>query len=130
MKKTVIIIAIALGFSVTSLNAKNTVANLSNYEKVISKVTVSPFCTSIAKGDFETVKKLIELGADVNKKSNGMTPLMYAAKYNRVEIIKLLVEQGAKIDAKSDSGHTAFKYAEMSNAQDALKTISHLEKNS
>ena len=98
--------------------------------KVISKVTVSPFCTSIAKGDFETVKKLIELGADVNKKSNGMTPLMYAAKYNRVEIIKLLVEQGAKIDAKSDSGHTAFKYAEMSNAQDALKTISHLEKNS
>ncbi|MDG5492833.1 ankyrin repeat domain-containing protein [Psychroserpens sp. SPM9] len=126
MKKTAVIIAIALGFSFTSLNATNDVVTPSNYETVTKKL-VDPFCISIVKGDIETVKKLIDLGRDVNKKSNGLTPAMYAAKYNRLDILKLLVEKGAKLDLKSTKGLTAQKYAEMSNAKDALAYIKGLD---
>lgn len=127
MKKTVLITAIALGLSITTLNARTNVEGsiLSEFVKPIP--TVSPFCASIAKGDFETVKKLIELGTDVNQKSNGLTPAMYAARYNRVDILKLLVDNGAKLNLKSDKGFSAKKYAKLSNAKDALAYLESLE---
>lgn len=118
MKKTIIISALALCFSFVTLHAKNS-SEFSNYYQSTSKVKVSPFCVSIAKGDFETVKKLVELGTDVNQKSEGMTPVMYAAKYNRTDILKLLIANGADLKAKSDKGLTAMKYAELHKADDA-----------
>lgn len=127
MKKSVIIFAVALGFSVSTINATNQVVSSVNTTSVTSKFTVNPFCVSIAKGDMTTVKTLIELGEDVNKRSNGMTPLMYAAKFNRVEILKLLIENGADLDRKSAKGLTAVKYAKLSNAEAVLKTISAYE---
>jgi len=123
MKKTIIISAIALCFSVVTANAKSINENSSNYTVEASVVKVSPFCVSIAKGDIETVKKLINLGEDVNKKSNGMTPAMYAAKFNRTDILKLLISKGAKLKIRSDKGMTALKYAEQSNAKEALSII-------
>lgn len=126
MKKTVIITAIALGLSITTLNATTFVKGYILAE-LVKTPTVSPFCASIAKGDFETVKKLIELGTDVNQKSNGLTPAMYAAKYNRVEILKLLIEHGAKLNLKSDQGFSIKKYAEISNAKEALAYLVSLE---
>lgn len=122
MKKTIIISAIALCFSVVTVNAKTLVKDQSFYIAQTT-VKVSPFCVSIAKGDIETVKKLIELGTDVNKKSNGMTPAMYAAKFNRTDILKLLIVRGAKLKVKSDKGMTALKYAKLSNAKEAMAII-------
>lgn len=118
MKKTIIISALALCFSVVTLHAETSIKNPNTYQSS-SKVKVSPFCVSIAKGDFETVKKLVELGTDVNQKSEGMTPVMYAAKYNRIDILKLLIANGADLKAKSDKGITALKYAELHKANDA-----------
>ncbi|OUR94425.1 hypothetical protein A9Q87_01950 [Flavobacteriales bacterium 34_180_T64] len=127
MRKSVLIIAIALGFSMSSVNANNSVDSSSNFTITKAIFSVSPFCTSIAKGDLVTVEKLIALGEDVNRKSNGMTPAMYAAKYNRVEILKLLIKNGAELNKKSDRGMTAENYAELSNAQDVLEVISNFE---
>jgi len=126
MKKTVIILAVAFGFSMTSLNATNEMSNSNNLE-IVSKVKVSPFCMAIVKGDLETVKKMIELGSDVNEKSNGMTPAMYAAKFNRVEILKVLVTNGAKLKVKSDKGMTAAKLAKLSNATDVMTYMQGLK---
>jgi len=122
MKKTIIISAIALSFSVANLTAKP-VSNYETYSSMVSPFKVSPFCLSIAKGDFETVKKLIDLGVDVNQKSNGMTPVMYAARYNRTEILRLLISKGADLNEKSDKGMTALKFAELSNAHEAKEII-------
>lgn len=127
MKKTVIITAIALGLSFVTLNATNSVSNSSDLEFVKPTPSVSPFCMSIVKGDIETVKKLIELGEDVNEKSNGMTPAMYAARFNKVEILKLLVEKGADLKEKSEQGFRAIKYAELSNATEALTYLEGLK---
>lgn len=123
MKKTLIITSIALCFAMVVTNASEINYDSSiKVEKTISK-KISPFCIAVSKGDVETVKKLIELGTDVNKKSNGMTPAMYAARYNRVEVLKLLIQHGAKLNAKADNGYTAKKFAEISNATDALFVI-------
>lgn len=122
MKKTFIISAIALCLSIVTVNANPVISN-DNVTTVNAVVKVNPFCVSIAKGDIETVKKLINLGTDVNQKSNGMTPAMYAAKFNRVEILELLIAHGAKLKTKSDKGMTAMKYAERSNAAEAKSVI-------
>ena len=122
MKKTIIISTMALCLSLVTLHAKNSNEFPNNYQST-SKVKVSPFCVSIAKGDFETVKKLVELGTDVNQKSEGMTPVMYAAKYNRIDILKLLIANGADLKTKSDKGLTALKYAELHKADDAKAVL-------
>ncbi len=122
MKKTIIISAIALCFSISTINAKSSFEG--NIPLTVQKyVEVNPFCVSIAKGDFETVKKLIDLGENVNAKSNGLTPAMYAAKFNRCDILKLLIANGAKLKVKSDKGMTALKYAKLHKAENAAAVL-------
>ena len=54
-------------------------------------------------------KLLIEKGADVNK--TGWTPLHYAATKGHVEMMKLLLEMHAYIDAESPNGTTPLMMA-------------------
>ena len=122
MKKTIIISAIALCVSVVTVHATTDNSNVDNYN-VETVFKVNSFCISIAKGDIETVKKLLSIGEDVNQKSDGMTPLMYAAKYNRTEILELLIERGADLKAKSDKEMTALKFAEIHGAKDAYEIL-------
>lgn len=92
-------------------------------KRILKKVDVSSFCKAIMEGDFNTVKRMIELGENVNQKSLGMTPAIFAARYNKAEILKLLIDNGANLKIKSDQGYTVKKYAELSNAHDALTVI-------
>lgn len=123
MKKLIIYLGIALvAFMNVSLASNNNVVVdqkilISSYE------TPTPLCIAISKGDIELVKKFIEYGADVNEKSNGMTPLMYAARYNKVEIIKYLLQKGANREMKDSQGFSALKYAELSNALEAVSVL-------
>lgn len=123
MKKTLIIIATVFGFSMGSYALPKETLNSNNNVVVMPKNVINPFCMSIVKGDYDTVKRLVELGQDVNLKSNGMTPAMYAAKYNRVDILKLLVENGADLKKRCHKGKTAAYYAKLSNAKEALAFI-------
>ncbi|MFV8344208.1 ankyrin repeat domain-containing protein [Flavobacterium sp. XS2P39] len=120
MKKSIVYLGIALV-------AFSTVSQASNYNSLPQKESTHSgyeestlLCVAICKGDINLVKKLIDYGADVNEKSNGLTPLMMAARYNKVEIIKLLLAKGAQIKEKNDIGITALKYAELSNAKEAV----------
>ncbi|RXJ46107.1 ankyrin repeat domain-containing protein [Gelidibacter gilvus] len=126
MKKTIIISAIALGFAFHTSNATTSIQTSKPSSFVKTKVSVNPFCVSIVKGDLETVKKLIQFGADVNEASNGMTPAMYAAKYNRVDILELLVKHGAELKKRTEKGLNAMDYAKRSNAKDALAYLKNL----
>jgi ankyrin repeat protein len=123
MKKSIVCLGVALvAFSNVSL-ASNVNYLINDKVTVSVYQEVSPLCAAISKGDIEAIEKLIEYGADVNEKSNGMTPLMFAARYNKVEIMKFLVSKGAKIKAKDSQGFTALKYAELSNAFDAIQYL-------
>lgn len=127
MRKTVLIIAVAFGLTAPTLHATNRTLTSNYTSEVITASELTPFCLAIVKGDLEAVKKLIELGTDVNEASIGLTPAMYAAKYNKVEILKLLVKHGANLKKRSDKGFTAKRYAQLSNAKEALDFLERAE---
>lgn len=121
MKKTIIILGLALVAFTNLAVAGNVSTSTTSYEIVYPGNT--PLCNAIVKGDLETVKKFIEYGTNVNEMSNGLTPLMLAARYNKVEIIKYLVEKGADKQIKDERGNTALKYAENSKSTEALEFL-------
>ena len=122
MKKTMLSLAAVCMLAVTGVSANEIEMNEGN-EIAVLAVQPSTFCKAIIKGDVQTVKKLIELGEDVNQKSLGMSPVHFAARYNQAEILELLIENGANVKKRCDKGYTAKKYAEMSNATDALEVL-------
>jgi uncharacterized protein len=57
------------------------------------------------KGNANTVRALLDRGADVNAKNkDGFTVLMVAGN---AEIVRLLIDKGADVNAKDNSGRTA-----------------------
>lgn len=123
MKKTILAATFVIGLAANGIYAKETYNVLPmNIENSIG-LEVSSFCKAIMKGDIETVEKLIDLGEDVNKKSLGMTPVHFAARYNKPEILQLLIDNGANLKTESDNGYTAKKYAKLSNATEALNVL-------
>jgi len=121
MKKLILPIIVCL-FAFGTANATTT--NVPSKEVTSYSYKVNNFCKLIQMGKYDAVKALIEAGADVNQKSNGMTPLMFAARHNKAKIAKLLIKHGAKLKAKSDrSKLTALDLAKRSKAMDAMKVI-------
>ncbi|HZJ21262.1 MAG TPA: ankyrin repeat domain-containing protein [Pricia sp.] len=124
MRKTILTVAAAFMVAITGLSAKEiSMVTDASITKNVKNVDISSFCMAIVKGDYNTVKSLIALGEDVNQKSLGMTPAMFAARYNKVEIQELLIENGADLKIKSNKGFSVKKYAELSNATDALAVL-------
>lgn len=116
MKKSIIYLGLAFALSFNAVSANN--GMLKDY---------NPLCIAISKSDNDTAKKIIEYGGDVNERYNGMTPLMLAARYNNVEMIRLLLEKGAVASDKDTRGNTALKYAELSNATEAIDFLKALK---
>ena len=78
----------------------------------------------ITVGDYDNVKKQLGLGMSPDQEiSNKITPLMTAALENRVDIIKLLIEKKATIDAQSAKGWTAVSCAADQGQLEALKLL-------
>ncbi len=117
MKKSIIYLGLAL-IAFTNVSLASNSISLKTAITIFE--VVSPLNVAISKGDIESVKKFIEYGVDVNEESNGMTPLMVAARYNKVDIIKILIANGARVNVKNENGFTALKYAELSNANESV----------
>lgn len=89
----------------------------------------SPHCATIS-GQIETMRVLLELGADVNAQcdgdgcDSGCTPLRYAVlcEYS-LEGVKLLLEKGAKPDPSTGPMVTPVHDAAALNLQDALELL-------
>ncbi|MCV9927808.1 ankyrin repeat domain-containing protein [Flavobacterium sp. LS1R49] len=123
MKKSIVYLGVALVAFVNVSLASNSVKSFVNDKQIVLAYDSTPLNVAISKGDLETVKKFIEYGADVNETSNGMSPLMTAARYNKAEIIKILLSSGANVNAKAENGYTALKYAELSKATEAIAAL-------
>lgn len=67
---------------------------------------------TILEGTRKEVKEVLKLGADVNELDEyGYTPLIEAAIVEKTSIAKLLVAEGAEINAQDVTGRTALHWA-------------------
>lgn len=72
-------------------------------------------------------KLLLNEKADVDKECTGKTPLMYTAKYGRLEMTKMLIKQKADLD-KDYKGRTALAYAKKYQKKEIYEYLKSLEK--
>jgi ankyrin repeat protein len=71
--------------------------------------------------NMEAVQALLEHDAEVNK--HGWTPLHYAAAVGNVDIMKLLLDKSAYIDAESPNKTTPIMMAARAGQTDAVKLL-------
>lgn len=88
-------------------------------------VSAYEFYQLCKNGTYSQIEKAITNGAEVNKivSSTVVTPLTAAAGYNSdPEIIKLLVDAGARVNEKNKSGETALMIAAKRNTNPKIIT--------
>jgi ankyrin repeat protein/response regulator RpfG family c-di-GMP phosphodiesterase len=75
-----------------------------------------------AKGNTETLFKVLNMGAEVNAKDfNGTNALMFAVRNRHLETAKLLLERGANIKAMDGQARTPIYYAIESGSVELLR---------
>lgn len=75
-------------------------------------------------GDMDSIKLLLEFGADINHaNSTGETALMRAIRSRKRHVIKGLIEEGADLHLADYTGRTAIDYAEDTRSGRIIKLI-------
>lgn len=81
----------------------------------------SPLMLASLKGQAKLVQKLVDKGADVNKP--GWAPLHYAATRGHIDVMNILLDHHAYIDASSPNGSTPLMMAAMYGTPSAVKLL-------
>jgi uncharacterized protein len=81
----------------------------------------TPLMMAVFKGQTELAIQMIEKGADVNQP--GWTPLHYAATAGHVQLIKILLDKHAYIDAESPNKTTPLMMAAHYGTPGAVKLL-------
>ena len=67
---------------------------------------------AVKNKDWDSVKRLIEEGADINAKdNNGLSPLFFAALFEDWDSVKTLIEFGADINTKNRTNYSPLAFA-------------------
>lgn len=84
-------------------------------------------------GDVARLNRLLDAGGNVDARlrgtgdqvSEGMTPLMTAAKSDQIDCVRLLLARGARVDAQSNWGWMAETYADHFHASEDVRAMLH-----
>jgi RNA polymerase sigma factor (sigma-70 family) len=89
-------------------------------------IGATPLIAALFGRRVEAARMLIESGADVTRRRGGKgwpragwSPLHYAAAYGFLEIVALLLERGASMDARDDSGASPLDVAREAGQEEA-----------
>jgi ankyrin repeat protein len=98
-----------------------------NANEIVSQQALAvPVLSRVAQlGDVETMRVLLDRGADPNLKGfRGLTPLMIAAATTPdATMVRLLLQSGAIADSRDDDGHTALDWALKLGETDASREL-------
>ena len=84
-----------------------------------------PIHDAVMNGNIDEVQWQLDAGVDVNEESsNGLTPLHYAASAGHNDIVELLIERGANVNATdSGKGGTPLDYAHWGDQEEVIETL-------
>ena len=81
----------------------------------------SPIIFAANNGHLSTVKVLIEMGANINDRSNNFrTPLIWSSIWGHYDVCKYLIEKGANVSAADSDGMTALMLAVAKSQNDIV----------
>lgn len=86
----------------------------------------TPLSGAAISGDVETVNMLLSAGANVNGVVDGeqlFPPIYLAARWDRPDAVKALIEAGADVDAQGFGGFTALNISAAHNHIEVLKIL-------
>eukprot|EP00299_Pterocystis_sp_00344_P017754 c8899_g1_i1.p1 GENE.c8899_g1_i1~~c8899_g1_i1.p1 ORF type:complete len:125 (-),score=12.59 c8899_g1_i1:569-916(-) len=81
---------------------------------------ISPLHSAAARGSVEDAARLIDEGADLNQKDprRGFyewSPLHHAVRFNRIKMVRFLLDRNALVNVKDTWGSTPLHYAAFHN---------------
>ena len=84
-----------------------------------------PIHDAVMNGNIDEVQWQLDAGVDVNEESSkGLTPLHYAASAGHNDIVELLIERGANVNATdSGKGATPLDYAHWRDHEEVIETL-------
>lgn len=86
--------------------------------------SINALMIKAATGDVQTVRDLIDKGADVDaKEENGFTALMLASWHGYSQIVQCLIGEGADVNIKTNEGLTALLSALEQSRYDIVKIL-------
>jgi len=92
---------------------------------LVGAAFADPIHDAALDGDFDEVQRQLDAGVDVNEESStGLTPLHYAASSGHNDIVELLIERGANVNATdSGKGATPLDYAHWGDHEEVIETL-------
>lgn len=93
--------------------------------KPFTEFEIKELMNAVENGRLEQVQNLLKEKPDLvkAKDNDGWTPLIMAARFNHVNIIKLLLKSGAKVDDVDNEGSSALHHASASGRMEAVKAL-------
>jgi ankyrin repeat protein len=101
-------------------------ANLNNCY-MINETSYSLLAMAIKSNAKNCLKRLLKENVNIEKVCETKTPLLYAVKYGKLEMLKLLVESGANYNIVTSKGRTAKDYAKKYKRNEVLEYLISLE---
>ena len=111
-----------LALQISSMGVANVLANAPQIKaEVRNAADESPLMLAALRGELAICEVLIKKNADVNKP--GWTPLHYAATSGHLDVMRLLLDENAYIDAASPNGTTPLMMAAHYGSPEAVKLL-------
>ncbi|KAJ8559107.1 hypothetical protein ON010_g8342 [Phytophthora cinnamomi] len=81
--------------------------------------------TAVQRNDLETTRRLLALDVDIEVRSedNNFTPLCWAAQAGNLEMVQLLLVEGAQVDAATPNGFTPLLLAASEDHPNAVQQL-------
>ncbi len=87
----------------------------------------TPLAIACNFGPLEMVRHLLDLGADPNVSSRGMTPLHYAVSVDEPEFVRVLLDAGADPSLTDSEGRTALTIAKLEGRSEIVELFENWE---